>query len=154
MLKPLYLPIISDFDYSSLIAKYGYNVPKANQQVTDWSRLELYAARNYNNPFCCSRQEFLLDIKRLKTLQRLLALQDPPPRATLNVFVVMFNLFGANAETLILETTPIENRWKIPPFLDKIGRLRRFGIRMIDGSVVNLDEDPREASLITALERI
>lgn len=120
----------------------------------DWSRLELFAAKNYNNPACCSRQEFLLDIKRLRALQKFLSQPDPPARATLNIFVVLFNLFGSSAETLVLETTPKEIWWKIPPFLEKIGRLRRFGVKMIDGSSVDLEEDPREATLTTSLERI
>jgi len=66
----------------------------------------LFAAKNYNNPYCKGMKEFNEDLKRFKYLKRLFnsykkrgSLKE---RLIINHIIVLVNLFGPEATTKML----------------------------------------------------
>ena len=67
----------------------------------------MFAIRHYDNPQCEGEKEFQDDLKRFKYIKRLLRKYDETgvlkERLLLNHFIVLNNVFGANAcATLLL----------------------------------------------------
>lgn len=91
------------------------------------STFELYAAQNYNNPSCISKEEFDEDLCRFRYVKRLCSKYQETgeikERLLLNHLVILYNLFGP-ACTAMLYFKISEQDWSvITPFMDFLGFL-------------------------------
>lgn len=93
------------------------------------------------------------DVKLLRHVKREMAEPELSYRPLLNLIVILSNVFGDGVEGLVFSAIE-QDRWKLVPFLDKIGRLRRYNVKLADGSRINLPYDPREDAISDKLSTI
>ena len=80
------------------------------------SNVVMYAIRHYNNPQCEGEKEFEDDLKRFKYIKRLLRKYHETgilkERLLLNHFIVLNNVFGAEACATLLLFKIQKEYWK------------------------------------------
>lgn len=95
-----------------------------------------FAIANYDNPSCVDVREFQEDMKRLMRLNRYLSnIEDWSPsicRRILNNLIIIYNIFGNNAEYLLDYKINIENKPKLRALQHVIGRLTTEDIVDLD----------------------
>jgi hypothetical protein len=71
------------------------------------STFEIYAAQNYCNTICLSKEEFEEDLKRISLIKRILKRhirgEQIPTRLLLNHIIIFYNTFEIPAATKLLE---------------------------------------------------
>jgi hypothetical protein len=118
----------------------------------------LYCAQNYNNPQCCSNEEFLEDLKHIKYIKKLLTRYvdkgDLKERLILNHLMILNNLFGPRhlPRILYLKLKPQFNCVK--PFLVLLNILPEK-LYNIGGEVtIDLDMISMDQRIINELRKI
>lgn len=86
------------------------------------NNLLLYAAKHYYNPQFSDIEEFYEDLKRFKYIKRLvnryLENDELAERLILNHLIVVYNVFGIEAASKMLELKLDDSHWTvIKPFL-------------------------------------
>jgi len=118
----------------------------------------IYAAKHYDNSFCCSTDEFLEDLKRIKYIKKLLTRYietgELKERLILNHIIILNNMFSAEHVCRILYLKLGDYFNCIMPFLVLLNVLpdKLYNIR--DQSVIDLDMISMDTSIIDKLRKI
>ena len=103
------------------------------------NNIELYCMKYYDNPQCIGTEDYRDDMKRFKSLKRLLnhylTTRELKHRLILNHLIMIYNLFDNEAATRILFYKIDENSWQVlKPFLIYLKRMPKVvrGIRSKD----------------------
>jgi hypothetical protein len=128
-----------------------------NETLNDDNFL-IYAAKHYDNSHCCSTDEFLEDLKRLKYIKKLLTRYaetgELKERLILNHIIVLNNMFGAEHVCRILYLKLGDYFNYIMPFLVLLNVLpdKLYNIR--EQSVVDLDMITMDTKIVDKLRKI
>lgn len=126
-------------------------------KLTD-SNFIMYAMKHYDNPQCCSIDEFNEDINRFKYIKKLLTRYikegDLQERLILNHLIVLNNVFGATPLVRMLFLKLDKHLMYIKPFLVLLNLLPDYvhGIgkqKSIDTDLIAMDQH-----IITVLRQI
>lgn len=126
-------------------------------KLTD-SNFIMYAMKHYDNPQCCSIDEFNEDINRFKYIKKLITRYvetgDLKERLILNHLIVLNNVFGARPLTRMLFLKLDKHLMYIKPFLIQLSILpdRVYGIR--NDRVIITDTIPMDLTIVEALRAI
>lgn len=126
-------------------------------QLTD-SNFIMYAMKHYDNPQCCSIDEFNEDINRFKYIKKLITRYvetgDLKERLILNHIIVLNNVFGARPLTRMLFLKLDKHLMYIKPFLIQLSILpdRVYGIK--NQPVIETDMIPIDQKIVTALREL
>lgn len=118
----------------------------------------IYAAKHYDNSYCCSTDEFLEDLKRIKYIKKLLTRYSETgeikERLILNHIIVLNNMFGAEHVCRILYLKLGDYFNCIMPFLVLLNVLpdKLYNIR--DNAVIDLDMIAMDAKIVDKLRNI
>lgn len=118
----------------------------------------IYAAKHYDNSACCSTDEFLEDIKRLKYIKKLLTRYldtgELKERLILNHIIVLNNMFGAEHVCRILFLKLGDYFNYIMPFLVLLNVLpdKLYNIR--DQKTIDLNMITMDAKIVEKLRNI
>ena len=118
----------------------------------------IYAAKNYDNSHCCSTDEFLEDLKRIKYIKKLLTRYvetgELKERLILNHIIVLNNMFGAEHVCRILYLKLGDYFNCIMPFLILLNVLpdKLYNIR--DHMVIDLDMITMDVTIVDRLRKI
>ena len=86
-------------------------------QILDEGNFTLYAARHYDNPNCTDVLEFQDDLNRIKYIKRLfkryVETGELRERLLLNHFIVLNNMFGADAAITLLLFKIEKEHWPL-----------------------------------------
>jgi hypothetical protein len=126
-------------------------------KLTD-SNFIMFAMKHYDNPQCCSIDEFNEDMNRFKYIKKLLTRYikegDLQERLILNHLIVLNNVFGATPLIRMLFLKLDKHLMYIKPFLillnlwpDKVYGVGKF--REIDTDLIPMDQH-----IITVLRQI
>lgn len=126
-------------------------------KLTD-ANFVMYAMKHYDNPQCCSIDEFNEDINRFKYIKKLLTRYikegDLQERLILNHLIVLNNVFGATPLVRMLFLKLDKHLMYIKPFLILLNLLpdKVYGIgkeKIIDTDIIPMDQH-----IITVLRQI
>lgn len=125
--------------------------------LTD-SNFIMYAMKHYDNPSCCSMDEFNEDINRFKYIKKLITryietgeLKD---RLILNHLIILNNLFGAGPLCRMIFLKMDKHLMYIKPFLLLLSILPTQVSGIKDGGVIVTDLIPMDEGIITALRKL
>jgi hypothetical protein len=127
------------------------------EKLTD-ANFIMYAMKHYDNPQCCSIDEFNEDINRFKYIKKLITRYvetgDLKERLILNHIIVLNNVFGARPLTRMLFLKLDRHLMYIKPFLIQLSILpgRVYGIR--SDKVIDTDTIPMDQRIVDALRQI
>lgn len=116
--------------------------------LTD-SNFIMYAMKHYENPQCCSIDEFNEDLNRFKYIKKLITRYietgDLKERLILNHLIILNNVFGHEALVRMIFLKMDKHLVYLKPFLVMLSILppRVYGIRgtyFIDTDVISMDE--------------
>lgn len=128
-----------------------------NETLNDDNFL-IYAAKHYDNSHCCSTDEFLEDLKRLKYIKKLLTRYidtgELKERLILNHIIVLNNMFGAGHVCRILYLKLGDYFMYIMPFLVLLNVLPDKLYNIKDESVIDLDMITMDAKIVEKLRKI
>jgi hypothetical protein len=122
------------------------------------SNFIMYAMRHYDNPQCCSIDEFNEDINRFKYIKKLITRYvetgDLKERLILNHLIVLNNVFGARPLTRMLFLKLDKHLMYIKPFLIQLSILpdEIYGIR--NCRVIHTDDIPMDQNIVDALRNL
>lgn len=128
-----------------------------NEPLNDDNFL-IYAAKHYDNTACCSTDEFLEDLKRLKYIKKLLTRYmdtgELKERLILNHIIVLNNMFGAEHVCRILFLKLGDYFNYIMPFLILLNVLpdKLYNIR--DQAVIDLALITMDVKIVERLRKI
>jgi hypothetical protein len=128
-----------------------------NESLNDDNFL-IYAARHYDHSFCCSTDEFLEDLKRIKYIKKLLTRYidtgELKERLILNHIIVLNNMFGAEHVCRILYLKLGDYFNFIMPFLILLNILpdKLYNIR--NQLVIDLDMITMDTNIVEKLRKI
>jgi hypothetical protein len=126
-------------------------------KLTD-SNFIMYAMKHYDNPQCCSIDEFNEDINRIKYIKKLITRYietgDLKERLILNHLIVLNNVFGARPLTRMLFLKLDKHLMYIKPFLLQLSILpdRIYGIR--NQKMILTDTIPMDQTIVSALRQL
>lgn len=114
----------------------------------------MYAMKNYENPQCCSIEEFEEDLKRFLYLKKLLTRHknddELRERLILNHIIILYNLFGESTTNFLFYKIDKECWGSLVTFLVYLNRmpeeLPQYSIKLSD---IKLDE-----KIISSLRKI
>ena len=114
----------------------------------------MHAMKNYENPQCCSIEEFEEDLKRFLYLKKLLTRHknddELRERLILNHIIILYNLFGESTTNLLFYKIDKECWGSLVTFLVYLNRmpeeLPQYSIKLSD---IKLDE-----KIISSLRKI
>jgi hypothetical protein len=118
----------------------------------------MFAMKHYDNPQCCSIDEFNEDINRFKYIKKLITRYvetgDLKERLILNHLIVLNNVFGARPLTRMLFLKLDKHLMYIKPFLIQLSILpdRVYGIR--SQKVIETDVIPMDQHIVTILRML
>ncbi len=126
-------------------------------KLTD-SNFVMYAMKHYDNPQCCSIDEFNEDISRFKYIKKLLTRYanegDLQERLILNHLIVLNNVFGAGPLTRMLFLKLDKHLSYIKPFLIHMSILPDYIYNVGRPKILLTDEIPMDSNVINALRSI
>ena len=127
------------------------------EKLTD-SNFTMYAMKHYDNPSCCSIDEFNEDISRFKYVKKLITryietgeLKD---RLILNHIIILNNIFGAGPLCRMLFLKMDKHLMYIKPFLVMLSILPEFVYGIKDQGVIVTDMIPMDEGIIRALRTL
>jgi hypothetical protein len=126
-------------------------------KLTD-SNFIMFAMKHYDNPQCCSIDEFNEDINRFKYIKKLitryLETGDLKERLILNHLIVLNNVFGARPLTRMLFLKLDKHLMYIKPFLIQLSLLpdKVEGIR--NQRVIWTDTIPMDQHIVSVLRTL
>lgn len=110
--------------------------------VIDDSNFLLTAMHHYQNPSCCTLDEFEEDLKRITYIKKQIAKKEKNIRLILNHIIIVFNVFGNAALYMLFYRIEKEHWSKLVTFLLFISRMPdeipQFSVRLTD---IALDEE-------------
>ena len=120
----------------------------------------LFAARNYDNPQCLSKEEFLEDYKRYKYVKRLCrklstTTEFGSERLLLNHLILLANVFGVPATVrLLFLKCDSERLWRVlKPFLWHLKYLPRV-VMGINGANIDVETIPLDEKLLQRIREL
>jgi hypothetical protein len=122
------------------------------------SNFIMYAMKHYDNPQCCSIDEFNEDINRFKYIKKLITRYvetgDLKERLILNHLIVLNNVFGAGPLVRMIFLKLDKHLMYIKPFLILLSILptRVYGIR--NEKVIETDAIPMDPTIIEVLRNL
>lgn len=126
-------------------------------KLTD-SNFIMFAMKHYDNPQCCSIDEFNEDINRFKYIKKLITRYvetgDLKERLILNHLIVLNNVFGARPLTRMLFLKLDKHLMYIKPFLIQLSLLpdKVEGIR--NQQFIMTDSIPMDQHIVTVLREL
>jgi hypothetical protein len=118
----------------------------------------IYSARHYDNSFCCSTDEFLEDLKRIKYIKKLLTRYidtgELKERLILNHIIVLNNMFGVEHVCRILYLKLSDYFNYIMPFLILLNVLPDKLYNIKEQSVIDLNMITMDANIVEKLRKI
>ena len=118
----------------------------------------LYAAKNYDNPVCHSKEEFNDDIRRIKYVKKLLtkykATGELKERLILNHIIVLSNIFPVEALCRILFLKMEQDFHLVKPFLLMINCLVTNILNVKMPRNVDTDMIAMDMKIVDALRKI
>lgn len=126
-------------------------------KLTD-SNFIMYAMKHYDNPQCCSMDEFNEDLNRIKYIKKLITRYietgDLKERLILNHLIILNNVFGATPLVRMLFLKMDKHLMYIKPFLVLLSLMpdNVYGIR--NEKMIVTDEIPMDVTIINALRNI
>lgn len=109
--------------------------------VIDDNNFLLIAMNNYQNPSCCTLEEFEEDLRKITYIKKQLAKKDKNTRLILNHIIVLFNVFGNAALYMLFHKVDKEQWGSLSTFLLYISRMPdeipEFNVKL---SSLTLDE--------------
>lgn len=97
-----------------------------NSKLTD-DNFIMFAMKVYDNPQCINIEEFYSDVKKFEWLNRFLSRYNTgnqrPERYTINMLIVLYNLFGKNTTRMLFFKIKKENWSLLITFLTFMGRM-------------------------------
>lgn len=128
-----------------------------NETLNDENFL-IYAAKHYDNSYCCSTDEFLEDLKRIKYIKKLLTRYvetgELKERLILNHIIVLNNMFGAEHVCRILYLKLVDYFKYVMPFLILLNVLPDKLYNIGEATVVDLDMITMDAVIVERLRKI
>jgi hypothetical protein len=128
-----------------------------NEKLTDDNFL-IYAAKYYDTALCCSTDEFLQDLKRLKYIKKLLTRYNEggelKEQLILNHIIVLNNVFGAEHACRILYLKLSKYFEQIIPFLVLLNILPDKLYNIGNDAVINLDVIIMDSKIVDKLRKI
>lgn len=114
--------------------------------------------QHYDNPQCCSMDEFNDDINRFKYIKKLITRYtetgDLKERLILNHLIILNNVFGPTPLVRMI-FLKMENQLScIKPFLIMLSIMPETVFNIRDTSVIKTDTIPMDAKVIQALREI
>ena len=104
------------------------------------SNFLVYAMHNYDTPVCLDLEEFNNDLNRIKCVVRGLRPKEINVQLVLNHIIILFNVFGNSAISMLLFRVEKEN-WKyLIPFLIYLDRLDEDDLNFCLKHCEQLDE--------------
>ena len=128
-----------------------------NEKLTDDNFL-IYAAKHYDSTNCCSTDEFLEDLKRIKYIKKLLTRYidtgELKEQLILNHIIVLNNMFGAEhiCRILYLKLKPYFEH--ITPFLILLNILPEKMYDIGDEAVVDIAMINIDSNIVDRLRKI
>jgi hypothetical protein len=106
------------------------------QKITN-DNVIMFAIKNYDNPQCEGEAEFYDDMKRFKYIKRLLRKYrehgELKERLILNHMIVVFNVFGAEAGSILMIFKIESEFWPIlKSFMNFLGMIPEDELSMVD----------------------
>lgn len=118
----------------------------------------IYAAKHYDNSHCCSTDEFLEDLKRIKYIKKLFTRYvetgELKERLILNHIIVLNNMFGAEHVCRILYLKLGDYFMYIMPFLVLLNVLPDKLYNIKDQSVIDLNMITMDTNIVEKLRKI
>lgn len=128
-----------------------------NEKLTDDNFL-IYAAKHYDTSYCCSTDEFLQDLKRLKYIKKLLTRYhedgDLKEQLILNHIIVLNNVFGAEHACRILYLKLKKHFEQIIPFLVLLNILPNKLYNIGNDIIIDLDMIAMDSKIVDKLRKI
>lgn len=126
-------------------------------KLTD-SNFIMYAMKHYDNPQCCSIDEFNEDINRFKYIKKLITRYietgDLKERLILNHLIVLNNVFGAVPLTRMLFLKLDKHLMYIKPFLIQLHLLPDEIYGIGKQRVIITDTIPMDQHIISVLREL
>jgi len=128
-----------------------------NEKLTDDNFL-IYAAKHYDTSYCCSTDEFLQDLKRLKYIKKLLTRYNEDgelkEQLILNHIIVLNNVFGAEHACRILYLKLKKYFEQIIPFLVLLNILPDKMYNIGVDNIIHLDTIIMDSNIVDKLRKI
>lgn len=127
------------------------------ERLTD-SNFVVYAMKNYDNPHCCSIEEFNEDLNRFKYIKKLITRYvetgELKERLILNHIIVLNNVFGAQATVRMMFLKLDKYLEYVKPFLIFLALLPEQVLQVRSSSVINTDDIGMNQQVIDRLREI
>jgi hypothetical protein len=118
----------------------------------------MYAMKHYDNPSCCSIDEFNEDINRFKYIKKLVTRYietgELKERLILNHLIILNNVFGAGPLCRMLFLKMDRHLTYIKPFLVLLSILPEFVNGIREQHVIMTDLIPMDEGIISALRTL
>ena len=118
----------------------------------------IYAAKHYDNSHCCSTDEFLEDLKRIKYIKKLLTRYidtgELREQLILNHIIVLNNVFGADHTCRILYLKLKTYFGHVMPFLVLLNILPDKMYEIANETVIDLAMITMDANIVEKLRKI
>lgn len=128
-----------------------------NEKLGDDNFL-IYAAKHYDSSHCCSTDEFLEDLKRIKYIKKLITRYieagELKERLILNHIIVLYNMFGAEHLCRILYLKLGDYFQYIMPFLILLNVLPSKLYNIRNETVIDIDMITMDQFIVEALRKI
>jgi hypothetical protein len=126
-------------------------------KLTD-SNFVMYAMKHYDNPQCCSIDEFNEDLNRIKYIKKLITRYietgDLKERLILNHLIILNNVFGATALVRMLFLKMDKHLMYIKPFLILLSILPDQVVGIKNDSIIQTDTVPMDKHIISVLRNL
>lgn len=127
------------------------------EKLTD-SNFVMYAMKHYDNPSCCSIDEFNEDINRFKYIKKLITRYvetgELKERLILNHLIILNNVFGAEPLCRMLFVKMDKHLCYIKPFLVMLSILPEYVYGIKDQGVIMTDMISMDDEIINALRKL
>ena len=118
----------------------------------------IYCAKHYDNPQCCSTEEFIEDLKRIKYIKKLITRYietgELKERLILNHLIVLSNVFKPQPLCKIIYLKMKRQMPQVKPFLVMMNVLTEKIYNVGDEEIVNTDSIIMDNNVIKALRKI
>ena len=126
-------------------------------KLTD-SNFVMYAMKHYDNPQCCSIDEFNEDLNRIKYIKKLVTRYietgDLKERLILNHLIILNNVFGAGPLVRMLFLKMDKHLMYIKPFLILLSILPDQVIGIKTDTVIMTDTVAMDSHIISVLRNL
>lgn len=127
-------------------------------EILDDSNFLVYAMKHYDNPHCCSIDEFKEDLNRFKYIKKLITRYietgDLKENLILNHFIILNNVFGASALIRMAFLKLDKYMFYIKPFLVMLSLLPERVYNIKNNCIIETDYIDMDNNIIHALRGI